>query len=1105
MSEGMPEWGGEAPYDEHRGEFVLVLWLHMDGQAVAGADVVRACSVGNPEGLCSLVEFAGVGLGGDEVKLLVRDMEGVEEEEEAELEIVMVRETEYYDLLGIAPGADASVIRKAYFVKARLVHPDKNRDDPKAAAKFQALGEAYQVLSDPVQRERYDAAGKAGISTEAMVDPAAVFGMLFGSEAFEDYVGQLAMATFASIAFDSAAAAAAVGGGAPEGGIAGGLLPGEVQQRLKVWGGGSASADLTMHLFQLKLLPLELHLHHEVPQMKGGPQPACGRELLGKLQVAQDQRVGELLEKLRARLHLWGLGGRGKEEFVRWAHEEADKLAHAAFGEHMLASIGYVYERTAAKEQGKNPMYLGVPFVGEWLRERGRLLHTHASAVVGEWGGAAGCSAVTLGARLRDAVPLGGVRHSRTCARQYRSKSWGLQSNNKSPLPPSTRRGGVELCEAQQDMRKAVLRQQQEQARAGGSNPTTSHLFSSLLCHPYHRSSVTLPVPFPLPPCVVELCQAQQDMCKAVQEQELGGAALPGYLESRQQSLRGSLWSRWEGLLPQLLVTSALLHSPSPHPNPHLPSFPTLYPHLCSPGVVELCQAQQDMRKAVQEQELGGAALAGYLESRQQSLLGSLWKLNVVDIEATLFSMLACQQQSQQSTRSSQQPQQSLLGSLWKLNVVDIEATLGMDCHKFRALSHPSIPPSSRTSLWKLNVVDIEATLGVLTEECESKTVLEGRAHALKKLGAIFQTYPIPFPWPCARGHRELCLLAPHIPIPIPTLILSLPLVTPLPSPLSPPAPQIYPIPAPWARGFAGRPPPSLFNPYAPWPPGGAMQGSHKAFYSEETAQEQEHQYQQHREKQRAAEEQWQKEQDELAQRQQQERRERKEREEQREQQARQEKQRQQEQEQEQEQKRRQKQEQQQWGEQQARASATPAESAAGPSSTAAGAAGGAGRAAGGAGRAGGATSEGAAESSSSSAAAAAAALDPLSAFVIPQAAPSESEPSPPLTPPPPPPLNTTSAASAASASGASAATTSLSDGPPLLSPSPSPSPTTPSRAARTRAPPPPRASSAAHPNFMAMSVAEIKRYIRSHNGDTTGLVARSDLIAYAKTLSEPM
>ena len=106
-----------------------------------------------------------------------------------------VKETEFYDLLGVELDADDATIKKAYYKKARRMHPDKNPDDPDANAKFQQLGQAYQTLSDPQLRAKYDKGGEEAMEEQDFMDSDQLFGMIFGSEKFEDIVGELRLAS----------------------------------------------------------------------------------------------------------------------------------------------------------------------------------------------------------------------------------------------------------------------------------------------------------------------------------------------------------------------------------------------------------------------------------------------------------------------------------------------------------------------------------------------------------------------------------------------------------------------------------------------------------------------------------------------------------------------------------------------------------------------------------------------------------------------------------------------------------------------------------------------------------------------------------------------
>lgn len=75
----------------------------------------------------------------------------------------MADKRDYYEVLGIEKGASEDEIKKAFKKKAREFHPDLHPDDPSCEEKFKEANEAYEVLSDPDKRAKYDQFGHAGV------------------------------------------------------------------------------------------------------------------------------------------------------------------------------------------------------------------------------------------------------------------------------------------------------------------------------------------------------------------------------------------------------------------------------------------------------------------------------------------------------------------------------------------------------------------------------------------------------------------------------------------------------------------------------------------------------------------------------------------------------------------------------------------------------------------------------------------------------------------------------------------------------------------------------------------------------------------------------
>ena len=99
---------------------------------------------------------------------------------------------DYYDILGITKNATAAEIKKAYRKKAVQYHPDKNPGDSKAEDMFKKAAEAYEILSDPNKKARFDQYGHAGFEGGGgfggggmnMDDIFSQFGDIFGGGGF---------------------------------------------------------------------------------------------------------------------------------------------------------------------------------------------------------------------------------------------------------------------------------------------------------------------------------------------------------------------------------------------------------------------------------------------------------------------------------------------------------------------------------------------------------------------------------------------------------------------------------------------------------------------------------------------------------------------------------------------------------------------------------------------------------------------------------------------------------------------------------------------------------------------------------------------------------
>lgn len=272
-----------------------------------------------------------------------------------------VKDRQYYDLLDISTSATPTEIKKAYYKKARELHPDKNVGDANANDKFQKLGLAYQILSDEQLRAKYDAGGVSGVADAPVMDSSAFFAVIFGSEKFEGIVGELRLAMMMELGGDPLSASAA-GMDEADGETPGAKKKGSNDQEIEFkieYRQNKREVNLAVNLakrleqFSNDLVALRKRAEVSGTSPPTASSPGTAEEHDTETQLLNPEQLELEEKKLMA-------------AFKAKNVEEAVELSKTPIGGALLGVVAYVYEEQAAKILGfRHSIAAGFGFTGQ--------------------------------------------------------------------------------------------------------------------------------------------------------------------------------------------------------------------------------------------------------------------------------------------------------------------------------------------------------------------------------------------------------------------------------------------------------------------------------------------------------------------------------------------------------------------------------------------------------------------------------------------------------------------------------------------------------------------------------------------------------------------